>query len=659
MRRADVVLYTTSGARVAVVEDIDLQQTSLAPTRTRVDTPLFLRPVWTECGLPEGDQPGVVNAVVDDERGQQPQETWLLFADTHGVATACAARLHARGDRTVLVRAGSEFREDADGFTLAPGSGPDFARLLQTLAQRGLAPTGVIHFWTCAVDREPAADLGALDDGLRRGVSSLFHLLGALPKHAPTISSVLLVTTASQAVDDAPVPERSAAWTFLRAASREWPRLRCAAVDLDPEHKPSEMAELVHRELLAAQRGVPGWVAWRGKRRLRAELCPMEPPSQAAQPDFVDGGVYLITGGQSGLGLEIARFIARRAGVRMVLVNRREPDQARREGIAMLRELGAEVVAAHADVGNLESMRGVVEQMVERWGRIDGVVHAAGLIRDGLIAQASDDFLESTFQAKVRGTWVVDHVTRGQDLRFFALFSSISALLAPPGQANYAASNAYMDAFAHHRRVRLAQPACAINWGPWGQTGLAANDKLITSVERQGLLPLDNDEGVAAFSRAVATRGPQVAIVRTTSSQQRALLARYPGGGPWSMSSVRAGALPQDPSLAAPVRGSEGLRGWLKGQIVTHMARSLHVEPDAISEEDTFVDQGLDSLIGVEIVELLRRDLAVDIRPQQLFDHPSVRELVDHFMASELSTLERVYTEHNENAEAGHTCTQH
>ncbi|HIE71371.1 MAG TPA: SDR family NAD(P)-dependent oxidoreductase, partial [Planctomycetes bacterium] len=204
-----------------------------------------------------------------------------------------------------------------------------------------------------------------------------------------------------------------------------------------------------------------------------------------------DRGTYLITGGLGGVGSLVAEWLARKCHARLVLVGRRElpardswdshlanvgaDDAAGRaiQKVRLLESFGAEVIVGSADVANVAQMRAVVELVHERFGAIHGVFHAAGVIQDERLANKEQATVERVMTPKVQGALVLEEVLGSEPSDFMVLFSSTSSVLGPPGQIDYVAANAFLNALAR-RRSTAGQPTVAIQWGVWNRVGMTA-----------------------------------------------------------------------------------------------------------------------------------------------------------------------------------------
>ena len=215
-------------------------------------------------------------------------------------------------------------------------------------------------------------------------------------------------------------------------------------------------------------------------------LIQFDPHSRPlAESPIRAGGVYLITGGLGDIGLEVARWLAKQNRIHLVLLSRRglapreewqkilaqphaDPHTVSRiRAVQSLESYGGEVWPRAGDVANGDFMAHLIEQLLARHGRLDGVFHLAGVLKDGMVWNRSVEDIQHVLRPKIHGAWVLHEVTRQLPLDLFVCFSSISSFAPLPGQAAYAAGNAFLDAIVHYRRRILNLPGTTINWGVW------------------------------------------------------------------------------------------------------------------------------------------------------------------------------------------------
>ena len=273
-----------------------------------------------------------------------------------------------------------------------------------------------------------------------------------------------------------------------RAIPRELPGISTRAVDLD--HDATGARESA-AHLIAEMNGADAHTtsAWRKGARFVEALEPLDLSAAPESHRLENGDTFLITGGLGDLGLTVAEHLAREFKARLVLVSRSALPPAEEWEIATkdialsdavkerlrkliaIRSYAGGLLVLQADVANHADMERVAERARAQFGKIDGVFHAAGNIDDGPLMLKSATSISKVLDPKVRGTLVVENVLRNESLKCFVLFSSISAITPAPGQVDYAAANAFLDAFAASRKG----PVTSVNWGAWREIGMAAH----------------------------------------------------------------------------------------------------------------------------------------------------------------------------------------
>ena len=353
------------------------------------------------------------------------------------------------------------------------------------------------------------------------------------------------------------------------------------------------------------------------------------PPSTAGRRHTLvrpDAG-YLITGGLGALGLTVARWLAGRGAGTLVLAGRRPPSPDAEVQIAALRTQGVSVEIVHGDVAD----PGDVARMVRAAGAapLRGVVHAAGVLDDRFMRHMDSDGLARVLAPKVAGSWNLHVATEGHELDFFVLFSSASGVLGSPGQANYAAANAFLDALAHLRR-RAGLPALSIDWGPWAAIGMAARSDAANGalVDAAGLIP--PDQALAAFERLLAQSRAQVAVLATDWGSWRTLfpnVARSPLLSkvmpPESAPAANASA----PSLALGEMPADELPAAIEEFLVMQTAGILDVAPDSLDVDQPLDAVGLDSLMALELKNRVELTVGVELPIVALVDGPSITKV--------------------------------
>jgi phthiocerol/phenolphthiocerol synthesis type-I polyketide synthase C len=346
---------------------------------------------------------------------------------------------------------------------------------------------------------------------------------------------------------------------------------------------------------------------------------------------------YLITGGLGGLGLEVARWMVARGARHLALVQRREPDADAREAVRELGERGADVRIERADVAHEADLAAALARIGAEMPPLRGVVHAAGVLDDATLLQMDQARLARVLAPKLQGSWNLHRLTHAQELDFFVLFSSAAPLLGLPGQANYAAANAFLDALAHHRRARDL-PALSINWGPWSEAGLAAaREDRGSRLERLGLGSLSPEQGIGALEALLRTPAAQCGVLRLDAERW---CASYPAA---TASPFLAALRESEPSVAEPEPTTDGIRATVlaarsarerQALLETHLrervAQVLRLSAERVTLAQPFKALGMDSLMTLELRNRLEADLGIPLSASTIWNYPTVAALARH-----------------------------
>ncbi|MEU0523243.1 type I polyketide synthase [Streptomyces niveus] len=342
-------------------------------------------------------------------------------------------------------------------------------------------------------------------------------------------------------------------------------------------------------------------------------------------------GRVLITGGTGGLGGLLARHLVTRHGVRdLVLVGRRGSAP---ELEAELTGLGATVTVVGCDVGDRTALAGLLDRHP-----VDSVVHAAGIVHDGVIGTLTDELVDEVFRAKADGAWHLHELTRDRPLSAFVLFSSLAAVLDGAGQGNYAAANSFVDALAEHRAAR-GLPATALSWGLWAtDTGMgAALDA--TALERiagHGLPGLSAARSLELFDAAVRTGEARVvpvevdaAAVRSRAGGVPPLLSAIVRPAPRRTAPVAAPAAHGAPATASlpPKERERALLELVRSEVAAVLR---HDGAAAVPPGRAFTELGFDSLAAVELRNRLNTATGLRLPSTLVFDHPNPKALAAH-----------------------------
>ncbi|ABW31349.1 type I polyketide synthase [Acaryochloris marina] len=413
----------------------------------------------------------------------------LIFLDQAGVGEVLVERLQQQGHRVATVDIGSEFAQLSDTkFCLNPDQADDYQALFKTLRTQQFSTNAIAHLWSITTAAEMPSGLDPLDATLSRSFYSLLFLAQALgdqpgtdPVHLTVVSNQLQSVIGNERM----CPEKATLLGPVGAIAQEYPHLNCCSIDLELDEPLSEATDPDLLESLLAEITAPSddaLIAYRGRHRWVQTMQPIRLEETLADPaNLRSGGVYLITGGLGGIGLTMAEYLAQAVQAKLVLIGRSglPDDTAAADGqdapvrrkIADLEALGAEVLVTQADVTDLAQMQRAIAEAEAIFGSINGVIHAAGIPGGGIMQRKTRAAAEAVLAPKVKGTRVLEAVLPA-DLDFLVLCSSLASVIPLPGQVDYAAANAFLDAVAQARTARDQFTTC-INWDAWTEVGMA------------------------------------------------------------------------------------------------------------------------------------------------------------------------------------------
>nr|WRX36515.1 hypothetical protein [Cystobacterineae bacterium] len=575
---ADVTLSDAAGTVVAEVKALRFRQAdreALRRANHEAPSEAFYRLEWRETLLAEVQAP-------------RAEGNWVVVA---GAGSHLAAELVERLGRGVVI--------EPSGLTTA------------LKAESAIA--GVVCLWEGGAGEEaPVAAHRVAVEGLA--------VVQALQERAPVrlwwVTPGAVAVEANEAVDLA----TSTAWGLGRTVAQEHPELGCTLIDVTPG---ADSLDALVRELGAGSEETQ--VAWRGGRRFATRLVRAAARASEAPVALPKTGTVLVTGGLGALGLHVARWLASEGAAHLVLTGRRgleTPGAA--EAVAELEKLGARVTVAAVDVADKQALAAVLRAVPAELP-LRGVIHAAGVLDDGVLAEQNAERFARVLSPKVDGAWHLHELTAQQQLDFFALFSSVSGLLGAAGQSNYAAANTFLDALAAHRRAR-GLPAQSLSWGAWAGDGMAAGPQ--AHIARKGIQALTAAEGVALLGQALARTEAQLGVaLLDLPAIGRALGTAVPPV--WralvrTSATVTRGAWAARLATLSAERRAEEVRAAVQTEVAQVLALGA---ASAVQTDRPMQELGLDSLMAVELRNALGRRVGASLPATLAFDYPTVDAL--------------------------------
>ncbi|MBL4868543.1 MAG: SDR family NAD(P)-dependent oxidoreductase, partial [Pseudomonadales bacterium] len=349
---------------------------------------------------------------------------------------------------------------------------------------------------------------------------------------------------------------------------------------------------------------------------------------------------YLITGAGGGLGLLFADWLISKGAKELVLVGRKDIRETQADAVIALEEKGAIVRCLRANMGDEKEVGALFQTIEETCLPLAGVIHAAGVLNDGYIINQDMDSFNKVMSPKLAGAWLLHQHTKDKQLDLFVMFSSLSSLLGAPGQSNYAAANAFLDGLAHYRRS-LDLPAIAVNWGPWAEVGMAANTTVESSANSGGVHYLKPAEGLEQFERILASNPIQRGVFPI---DWQALAANIQGEQPVFLSNLNikasSGVDADLKKMADEFRSDlaevpiDERTSLLMEKICEQLKRVMGLEEDEdIDPTQPLQELGLDSLMAVELRNILCALVGKQLPATLMFKYPTVSQLSEFLIA--------------------------
>ncbi len=636
----------------------------------------FYRIEWMPATTTRAVRDDVLPQASDDAR-------WLIFTDGGGFGDLLASHIKERGERIIRVSTGERYRKvDGESFELDP-SEPEHFRMLfeEAFGEAKGSIRGIIHLWSLDAVEPDAMSLDALQAAHVLTCGSVLHMVQAVVgcERAPA-PRVWLVTRGAQVVEEGGRADglaQSAVWGLGKVIGIEHDELRCTRIDLDSAVS-SDEAKALWEELLGAfdEEFDEEEIAFRNGKKFVSRLTRYAPADalkrfydademQAAEAAGLirSAGTYLITGGLGGLGLTVAEWLVEQGARHLVLMGRNEASAKAQEAIAGMRRAGACVTIARADVSEREQVAAVLEEIERVSPGLAGVVHAAGILDDGLLLTLDWERFEKVTSPKIEGAWNLHSLLQDKPLDFFVLFSSAGSMLGSPGQGNHVAGNAFLDALAHYRRAR-GLAGLSINWSQWSEVGEAAHVNRGGRLASQGIPALTLAQALRALELLLLQDAPQVGVMKFDLQQWAGF---YPQAANSSLlrqvAGERRGAKAEEnesyafrASLAGA--GSERRRlSMLEEFLKKEVAWVLRLAERDVARDVPFSDIGLDSLRSLELRNRLEHALGLTLPATLVWQFPTVEALAPHL--AEKMGLPLAADDKDDEAPAVDTDTRH
>jgi NAD(P)-dependent dehydrogenase (short-subunit alcohol dehydrogenase family)/acyl carrier protein len=585
----------------------------------------------------------------------QKQLSWLIFIDEYGVGAATAKRLKQASQHVVSVTVGEKFTKVDDGFfSINPQTPDDYGELLRELSVLNSVPDKILHFWCITPNEYRDQGFELVERYQYLGFYSLLFIAQGIGKHCvDNFIQILVFSNNMREVIGGEIvcPEKATLSGACKVIPQEYQNIKCRSIDLsipvsDTKQKDKMINQIIYETInlssdtVVAHRNDYRWVE-------AFESIRLDKPAEMT-PRLIERGTYLITGGLGGIGFALAEHLAKTLRAKLILTGRsyfpakdewkqwlanhdeKDGTSQKIRKIQELEELGAEFLIFSVDVADLEQMQTVISRAEDILGKVNGVVHSAGIIdHGGIIQRRSLETTAEVLASKVTGTLVLNTVFADAELDFFVCCSSMATVLYKSefGEVGYCAANEFLDAFSYYRFFRNGSFTVTINWCGWSEVGMAvrASDNFSEVygyvTKKEQTTAVSPSEGVDIFLRIIGSEHPRVAVSR----QELGIAIEQEK----SFSDITHSLELAKPSHSRPDLQTSyaSPRNEQEQEIAKIWQELLGIQ--RIGIYDNYFDLGGDSLLAVQIISRLRDNLEMELPLPSFFETPTIAGLTE------------------------------
>ncbi|MBV9209443.1 MAG: SDR family NAD(P)-dependent oxidoreductase [Acidobacteria bacterium] len=609
----------------------------------------FYVPTWRRAVMPE--------IKPDDESDAVKHEAcWLIFNDPCGIGVQVARRLEQAGEFVINVMLGEQFDKLGERvFVLNPVHRGGYASLMKEIRALGKSPRKILHLWGVTPAGALPDNYDVYDESQNRGFYSLLALAQEFGEYGMTETAQLaFVSNNMQEVtgEEQLWPEKATALGACKVIPLEYPFIKCRSIDISLPANGTEQEARIAENLIAEFSAdvSENVVAYRGRHRWLQDFEPLALYPSERTPRLRERGVYLLTGGMDEIGSSLALHLAETAkGARLVLLadeTAADVDEARE-----LEELGAEVLLMKRKLSSRAEVSELLAEIRNRFGSVNGVIHSLSVTGGGMIQLKTREMASSVLAPKVLAALFLQSALQDEQLDFFISFSTSLALTGVFGQVDYCAANAFLDHFAQAKAHESQTLYASINWHlpqweMWQESLMASVPQLQEQfAETREKFGLTREEGVEAFRRVLSASQPQVIV---SAQDFKALLAEQQAAAGMSLlDQLDAAAMPararseDDGDYVAP-------EGELEKAVASVWGELFGIQ--RVSATDNFFEMGGNSLLAIQLISRLRKELELELPLNTLFEWPTVEGLAGAIVeiqgrAREAEEIERLLKE--------------
>ncbi|ESS66711.1 polyketide synthase PksL [Methyloglobulus morosus KoM1] len=620
VRSFDVTLVDSDGNILLAVKNISFRETNLSSGHIQnITTPSqafdlsYYSPAWVEevievKGKDEMLGTGIVVVSNNDERLEQFSEKLLRL---NGAVPVLKVALgngidHQQASGKIYINS-----LDAQGYS----------RLGGFLDEKKIDVSHIVYLW----DSTHQATMLELPEQTQQALTLLFHVDKSLLHATKTLKQLfvnLCEPNTAQWVIEGSITG------FLQSIGTEYPKTTHKVVSIEAkEIERVAWQDNALKELLYSFEEKNTWVQYGqdSDSRLIWRLHALDGIDNTLFTRFhlsalKQGGTYLITGGMGGIAKILASYLVQNYRVNLILLGR---SALQSEGESFIQDLKSssttsDIAYLEVDIGNLDRLGQAFADAKQRFGTLNGVFHSAGVLEDNLLANKAIDSLQKVLRPKLQGTVNLDQVTQSEQLDFFLVFSSLTAILGNPGQCDYGAANGFMDAFIAHRKKLVEQQArygssLTINWPFWNEGQMGQDNDVLSLLDDSFGLPLDKVEAFGCLEEALHFGGSQIAVIKKEKEFSKP-----------SIKQKNVSKVPERSTINITVDQIISRLSIDTRRLVAELGK---FKPEQISTQSDFMALGFESVVLAKLANMLNKKYALKISPAVFFEHTNLEKL--------------------------------
>lgn len=411
----------------------------------------------------------------------------IILMDEKGISNLIVNELRGKGIRVITIKLEQEYKKISEDEYEIFNIETDYYKVIEDKDIELDKISHIIHLQTLT-NRHEIQSIYELEKSQNEGVYSLFFLLkSVMNKKFNKLNLILISEYANEITgrEKEIKPENAILLGVGKCISKEDSRISCKAIDVD---KFVNIHELIN-EISSTETNYH--ISYREGKRYIEEFGRIETPNLEEGSYIKEDGVYIITGGAGGIGIELTKRLSKEKRINIIWIGRKalpprekwnDVMECEKDGkvLDIIKELigfeenGVNVEYYSSNVSKIEDMKVVIDIVLKKYGRINGIIHCAGIAGNGFLINKDFDKFKKVLLPKVEGTWILNYLTKNIEMDFFMLFSSTSSLIGEAGQGDYTAANCYLNAFSYYRNKK-GYKTVSINWPAWKEVGMAVD----------------------------------------------------------------------------------------------------------------------------------------------------------------------------------------